>query len=68
MFEIIVDKIEENPRVLHIEIDREFKEWFVSTHSLKRWHHMKFRKVLLNSLKSVGIDFSEAKLKVTSKN
>lgn len=66
MFEIKVDDIEvvNDKHVLSVNIDESFKSWFISFHGLKRWNHMKFRKIFLNALSKKGFDYKSAKIKV----
>ena len=67
MHEINVLKIyvEGDKQILSVTVTKEFKDWFKSSFGLSKWNHMKFQRVFLDALQSVGLEYSDGKVKVT---
>lgn len=66
MFEIKITGVHRklDKQILMVDIDKEFKDWFKSSFSLKKWSTSKFRKVFLEALFEKGIVFVNPEIKV----
>ena len=67
MHEIKILSIQEEKEktVVFVELTKAFKTYFVETHGLKKWSHMKFQRVFLDALCDMGLEVSKGKVKVS---